>query len=116
MKRQETTMGSARKLPSPDSAQYNLFGGVPAGTAAAPLQTAVHSGRRPAQAAHSWPVTALSLRRLARTKLLKEDAVKARVTAARQAAGLTPQDRVTRQELEPSVQCQDILEERQAAR
>jgi hypothetical protein len=46
MKRQETTMSSTQKLPSPDDAQYNLFGGVPASTDAPLLQTAVNSGRR----------------------------------------------------------------------
>ncbi len=39
-------MSTARKVPSPDDAQYNLFGGVPTGAGSAPLQTAVHSGRR----------------------------------------------------------------------
>ncbi len=39
-------MSSTRKLPSPDDAQFDLFGGVPASTDAPVLQTAVHSGRR----------------------------------------------------------------------
>ncbi|WP_182915880.1 IS1182 family transposase [Massilia cavernae] len=39
-------MSSTRKLPSPDVPQYDLFGGVPAGSDAPALQTAVHSGRR----------------------------------------------------------------------
>jgi transposase len=46
MKRPDATMSSTHKLPSPDDAQYNLFGGVPAGTDAPLLQSAVHSGRR----------------------------------------------------------------------
>jgi len=46
MKRQETTMSSTRKLPSPDDAQYNLFDGVPTSTDASQLQTALNSGRR----------------------------------------------------------------------
>jgi hypothetical protein len=46
MKRGELTMSSTYKLPSPDDAQYNLFGGVPTDSDTPPLQTAVHSGRR----------------------------------------------------------------------
>src|SRR5471032_361005 len=46
MKRQEMTMSSTRKLPSPDDAQYNLFGGVPTSTDAPQLQTTLNSGRR----------------------------------------------------------------------
>ena len=39
-------MSSTRKLPSPDDAQYNLFGGEPTSTDASQLQTALNSGRR----------------------------------------------------------------------
>ena len=39
-------MSSTHKLPSPDDAQFNLFGGMPANTDASVLQTAAHSGRR----------------------------------------------------------------------
>jgi hypothetical protein len=46
MTHQETTMSTARTMRSPDDAQFNLFGGVPASTEAVLLQTAVHSGRR----------------------------------------------------------------------
>ena len=46
MTRQDPTMSSTRKLPSPDTPQYDLFGGVPADLDAPALQTALHSGRR----------------------------------------------------------------------
>ncbi|MEB0217404.1 MULTISPECIES: transposase [unclassified Undibacterium] len=39
-------MSSTRKLPSPDDAQYNLFGGVPSSTETPRLRTALSSGRR----------------------------------------------------------------------
>ena len=39
-------MSTARKIPLPDDAQFNLFGGVPASADAPLLQTAVNSGRR----------------------------------------------------------------------
>ena len=39
-------MSNTRKLPTPDTPQYDLFGGVPADLDAPVLQTALHSGRR----------------------------------------------------------------------
>lgn len=39
-------MSSTRKLPLPDDPKYDLFGGLPAGSDAPALQTAVHRGRR----------------------------------------------------------------------
>jgi len=39
-------MSSTRKLPSPDDPQYDLFGGMPAGSEEPVLQTAADSGRR----------------------------------------------------------------------
>lgn len=48
--------------------------------------------------------------------LLKEEAVKARVTAARQAVERTPENQAAQQEQERSVQCQELFEQRQAAR
>lgn len=48
--------------------------------------------------------------------LLKQEAVKARATAARQAAERAPEDRAAQQAYEHSMQCQDIFEQRQQAR
>jgi hypothetical protein len=48
--------------------------------------------------------------------MLKEEAIKARVTAARQAADRAPKDTTVQQELQQSLQCQEIFEQRQAAR
>lgn len=48
--------------------------------------------------------------------LLKEEAVKARVAAARQAIELAPDDQAAQQEQQRSLRCQEIFEERQAAR
>jgi hypothetical protein len=48
--------------------------------------------------------------------LLKEEAVKARAAAARQAAERAPDDQAAQQEQQRSLECQAIFEERQAAR
>jgi hypothetical protein len=48
--------------------------------------------------------------------LLKEEAVKARVVAARETAERAPDDQVAQEALQRSLQCQTIFEERQCAR
>ena len=48
--------------------------------------------------------------------LLKEEAVKARAIAARQAVERTPENPAAQQEQERSVQCQELFEQRQASR
>lgn len=48
--------------------------------------------------------------------LLKEEAVKARAIAARQAVERTPENPAAQQEQERSMQCQELFEQRQAAR
>lgn len=46
MERWDTMMSAACKVPSPDDAQFKLFGDVPVIVDAPLLQTAVNSGRR----------------------------------------------------------------------